>query len=128
MIILTPLAEKRVSSWQPCQPGPSGTGSEWEGNGRNGNGGLPYRRGRDEDEDDHEDDDEDDHDHDACDERARVTVLMMTMKSASQRDGGVKGLLHRIRSKFFGHSALSLSVACMACLLGSGSIRFATLM
>ena len=126
MIILTPLAEKRVSSWQPCQPGPSGTGSEWEGNGRNGNGGLPYRRGRDEDEDDHEDDD--DHDHDACDERARVTVLMMTMKSASQRDGGVKGLLHRIRSKFFGHSALSLSVACMACLLGSGSIRFATLM
>ena len=30
-------------------------------------------------------------------------------KREREGDGGVKGLLHRIRSKFFGHSALSLS-------------------
>ena len=92
--------------------------------------GSPYRRRR------NCDDDDDDEDHDACDERARACNCFdddnEKRKSKREGDGDVKGLLHRIRSKFFGHSALSLSLslsaACMACLLGSGSIRFATLM
>ena len=63
---------------------------------------------------------------DAGDDCARVTVLMMTMKSASQRErgrnrggegaGGVKGLLHRIRSRFFGHSALSVAASSLPLL------------
>ena len=78
-----------------------------------------------------------DGEHDAAHAKRAARVTVLTMKSASQRerereremamDGGVKGLLQRMRSKFFIQQR-SLSVACMACLLGSGSIRFATLM